>query len=118
MHVIKSVVRIGIAVAMINAVARVGGAYWSFYQLQDAAQQAAIHGYQTDPELLRSNVYARAAELLIPVAEDQIQVSREGPLTLIEAAYQHPIEYFPHRTYPLKLGFKVEGRVYTRDTAR
>jgi hypothetical protein len=117
MQFIKSTLRIAIAVAMINAVARVGGAYWSFYQLQDAAQQAAIHGYETAPELLRSTVYGRAGQLLIPIAEEQIVVSREGPLTLIEAAYQHPIEYFPHRTYPLKLAFKVEGRTYS-GTAR
>ena len=118
MQFIKSALRIGIAVAMINGVVRVGGAYWAFYQLQDAAQQAAIHGHHTAPELLRSNVYERASQLLIPVAEDQIVVSREGPVTQIETAYLHPIEYFPHRTYPLKLAFKVEGRTYATGTAQ
>jgi hypothetical protein len=118
MHVIKSALRIGIAVAIINGVVRVGGAYWAFYQLQDAAQQMAIHGHHTAPEVLRSTVYERAGQLLIPIAEDQIMVSREGTVTQIEAAYQYPIEYFPHQTYPLKLAFKVEGRTYATGSAQ
>jgi hypothetical protein len=118
MQLLKSALRIGIAVAMINAAFHVGTAYWSFYQFQDAAQQLAIHGHHTAPEVLKSTAFSKAAELLIPITEEQIVVSRDGALTQIEAAYQHPVEYFPHRTYPLKLAFKVEGRTYATGTAQ
>ena len=105
-----SALRIGIAVAMINAAGRAGLVYWSHYQFADAAQQLALFGRETNTEILRSTAFEKASELLIPISLEQIVVTREGPLTLIEASYEHPVEYFPRKMYPLKLSFKVEGR--------
>jgi len=102
-------VRIAIAVAVINGAGRTALVYWSYYQFQDAAQQLALFGYRTSPEVLRTNCFDKAMSLFIPISEDQIQVTREGPKTQIAASYVHPVEYFPHRMYPLKLSFTVEG---------
>lgn len=113
MRLLMSALRIGIAVAVINGAARTAAVYWSFYQFEDAAQQLAIFGYKSSPEILRSSAYAKAAELLIPIHEEQIVVTRDGPKTLIDVAYEHPVEYFPNQTYPLKLSFSVEGRNLT-----
>ena len=110
MPFLMSALRIGIAVAIINGAARTAGVYWSFYQFEDAAQQLAIFGYKAQPEVLRSDAHAKALELLIPITEEQIVVTRDGPKTLINAAYEHPVEYFPNQTYPLKLSFTVEAR--------
>jgi hypothetical protein len=117
MRVFMSALRIGIAVAVINAAARTGLVYWSYYQFEDAAQQLAVFGRDTNTEVLRSSAYEKAAELLIPIAEDQIVVTRDGPLTHIQASYEHPVEYFPNKTYPLKLSFSVEGRNLTSSQA-
>ena len=110
MRVLKSVLRIGIAVAIINGTARMALVYWSYYQFKDAAQQLAIFGFKAPPEVLRSSAYEKANELLIPITEDAIVVTREGHLTTIQASYEHPVEYFPKKHYPLKLSFSVEGR--------
>jgi hypothetical protein len=110
MRFLMSALRIGIAVAIINGAARTAVVYWSFYQFEDAAQQLAIFGSKTSPDMLRTSAHAKAAELLIPIAEEQIVVTRDGYKTLINAAYEHPVEYFPNQTYPLKLSFTVEGR--------
>lgn len=110
MRFFKSALRIGIAVAIINGTARTALVYWSYYQFEDAAQQLAVFGWQAPPEVLRSTAFDKASELFIPITEEQIVVTREGPRTMIQASYEHPVEYFPKRTYPLKLSFAVEGR--------
>jgi hypothetical protein len=113
MLLFKSALRIGIAIAVINAAARAGLVYWSYYQFQDAAQQLAVFGRDENVEVLRNTAYEKAAELLIPISPEQIVVTRHGPLTQIEAHYEHPVEYFPQKLYSLKLEFKVEGRNLT-----
>lgn len=109
MHVFMSALRIAIAVAVINGVGRTALVYWSHYQFQDAAQQLAILGSRSSPEVLRSGLLDKAAGLLIPIGEDQIVVTRDGAKLYIAAAYENPVEYFPNRHYPLKLSFRVEG---------
>jgi hypothetical protein len=110
MRFLMTVLKIGIALAIINGTVRAGAVYWNFYQFEDAAQELALFGWQSTPEKLQSATFALASELEIPIAEDQISVTRDGGKTLITAAYEHPVEYFPNRTYPLKLAFSVEGR--------
>lgn len=118
MRYLMSGIRIALVVAIINGTGRAALVYWSYYQLQDAAQQLAVFGWQAPPELLRSQAFSKANELFIPITEDQIVVTRNGPITLIEAQYEHPVEYFPHRQYPLKLSFTVEGRNITSGSIR
>lgn len=110
MPLLMSALRIGIAVAILNGAFRTAAVYWSFYQFEDAAQQLALFGWQTPLDVLHSTTYARAGELQIPITEEQISVTREGPKTFIQASYEHPVEYFPNRKYPLRLSFRVEGR--------
>jgi hypothetical protein len=110
MRVFMSALRIGIAVALINAVARTALVYWSFYQFEDAAQQLAIFGWNAAPETLRSTVAVKALEFQVPITPEEIDVTREGPITVISANYKHVIEYFPRQKYPLQMSFRVEGR--------
>ncbi len=113
-----SALRIGIAVAIVNGAVRTAAVYWSYYQFEDAAQQLAIFGWQSPPDVLRSSAHAKASELLIPITEEQINVTRDGARTLIEAKYEQPVEYFPNQRYPLKLSFKVEGRNLTASAVK
>lgn len=109
MRFMMSAFRIAIAVAVINGAVRAAAVYWSFYQFEDAAQQLAILGWKSTPDMLRASAFDKALSLLIPITEDQIVVTRDGPKTFIAASYEHPVEYFPNRQYPLKLSFKVQG---------
>ena len=113
MRYLMSGLRIALVVAIINGTARTALVYWSHYQLKDAAQQLAVFGWQAAPEVLRSQAVSRANELFIPITEDQIVVTRNGPVTVIQANYEHRVEYFPNRQYPLQLSFSVEGRNIT-----
>ena len=109
MRYLMSAMRVAIAVAVVNGAVRTGAVYWSYYQFQDTAQQLAILGWKSSPDMLRTGAFDRAMELLIPIKEDQIEVTRDGAKTFIAASYEHPVEYFPNRSYPLKLSFRVEG---------
>jgi hypothetical protein len=106
---LSAFLRVALTVAVMNGVARVGFAYWSFFQLKDHAQQTAVFGGQTPTDVLQYAVLEKAHELLLPVTAEQVVISRVGPRTLIRADYEQPIEYFPSRTYPMKFSFAVEG---------
>jgi hypothetical protein len=109
MRSINAFLRIALTVAIINAAARVGFAYWAFFQFKDNAQQAALFGGMTPTDVLQHGVFEKANELMLPVTTDQVVVTRSGPRTLIEANYVQPIEYFPNQKYPMKFSFQVEG---------
>ena len=109
MKLVNSIIRIAIAVAILNAAARVGFAYWAFYQWKDFTQQTAVIGYQLSPAELEAAVLDKAAELLIPVRHDSVEVTRKGSRTTIEGKYVQPLEYFPNQMYPMKFSFSVEA---------
>jgi hypothetical protein len=109
MKLVSSIIRIAIAVAIVNAAVRVGVAYWSFYQWKDYAQQTAVLGARLTPQELQNDVLKKAGELLIPVRHDSVDVTRNGMRTIIQGNYVHPIEYFPNQIYPMKFDFQVEA---------
>jgi hypothetical protein len=111
MRLFSSIIRVALTVAFINATARVGLAYWGYYQLRDGAEQVAIFGSQEPTWALHARVLDKADELFLPVAEDEVVVRRDGRKTLIEATYVQPIEYFPNQTYPMRFSFSVQGFV-------
>jgi len=111
MKFVGSLIRVAVAVAVINATVRVGLAYWAFYQLKDEAEKTAVFGARQPEWALQQAVLEKADELLLPVNEDQVVVTRNGFRTIIETNYVQPIEYFPHRSYPMKFEFQVEGFV-------
>ena len=109
MPFVTSILRIALTVAFLNATARVGLAYWAYYQLRDTAEQTAIFGAKEPTWALESAVLDKADELFVPVDEDHVTVTREGFRTIIEASYIQPIEVFPNQTYPMTFSFSVEG---------
>jgi hypothetical protein len=109
MRFLSALFRIALTAAIINASARVGFAYWSFYQLKDHAQQTVLFGGEKPTDVLQAGVLDKASQLLLPVATDQVVVTRSGPRTSIQAQYVQSVEYFPRQQYPVKFSFEVEG---------
>jgi hypothetical protein len=109
MRFVNSVIRVAVAVAILNASARVGFAYWAFYQLRDDAEQTAVFGSKEPTWALQAAVLDKANELFLPVEPEQVTVTRNGFKTVIEANYVQPIEYFPNQVYPMEFSFSVEG---------
>lgn len=105
----KTILKLALALAMLNAAARAGTAAFGYYQLKDAAQQMVTFGAQTSTASLQDEIVEKASELNVPVTSGGVNVYRQGMRTRAEAAYTQPLELFPHYTYPVRLSFSVEG---------
>jgi hypothetical protein len=113
---IKTALRIAVALAVINAAFHAGEAAWRYYQLKDATQQLIIFGSQEHTNDLHNRILEKADELRIPLMPENVAVHRSGTRTTVDAAYTQPVEYFPNQVYPVELKFSVES--YAANVAR
>jgi hypothetical protein len=104
----KTVIKLIIAAALINAVARGAWAQWNYYQLKDGAQQLLTFDVDASPDQLESAILEKATELDIPVEPDDVAVKRDGLRSRATVSYTQPIEFFPKYVYPMKYSFAVD----------
>ena len=105
----KTVIKLLIALAIVNAVARGGIAAWGHFQLKDAAQQLIVFGSNVPTAQISYLILDKAVELDVPLEAENIDVSRQGSRTVVYASYTKPVEFFPAFIYPLDLSFTVEA---------
>ena len=105
----KTLIKLLIASAIVNATARVGMAAARYYQLKDQSQELVTFGGNAVPGELQNEILLKAEELQLPLASDDILVTREGLRTTASAAYTDSVELFPNYKYPIRFQFKVEG---------
>lgn len=105
----KTIVKLLIALAIVNAVVRVGLATASYYEFKDQAQQLVTFGADAPVGELQNHMLERATALDLPVAPEDIEVTREGKRTAASASYTQPVEVFPSYEYPMNFHFTVEG---------
>jgi hypothetical protein len=106
---VKTVIKLLIAAAIINATARVGIAAARYYQLKDESQELVTFGGNVVPGELQNQILSKAEELELPLGFDDILVTRQGLRTTATAAYTDSVEVFPNYKYPIRFQFKVEG---------
>jgi hypothetical protein len=106
---LKTLIKLLVTVAVLNAAARAGMAAWKYYQLKDAAQQSVIFGGNSPTTQLHNQIVEKAAELGVPLPPENVTVERNGARTIAAAAYREPVELFPRYTYPMEFSFSVEG---------
>ena len=109
----KTILKIAVALVLINAVVRVGLVAWSYYQLKDAAQQEVTFAGRMPADMIASRVFEKAVELQVPIEREAIAVSRDDTLVHLDASYTQPVELFPSYVYPVELSFSVEARALT-----
>jgi hypothetical protein len=106
---VKTIIKLLITLAVLNAVWRAGSVAWSYYQFKDATQQALVFGGGTATNTLHTEIMSRAAEFDVPVAPENVSVQREGSRTWADVAYTQPVELFPRFTYPVDFRFTVDS---------
>ena len=106
---LKTILKLLIALAILNAAGRGAVAAFSYYQFRDATEQLVLFGARTPPSQLQDQILTRAAEYDLPVAPDGVVVQREGARTWAEVAYTQPIEFFPRYVYPVDFSFSVDA---------
>lgn len=105
----KTLLKLVIAVLVLNASVRGALAMWQYYQFKDGAQQVVLFGQQADPEVLQANILARATALGVEMTLDDIKISRDGTRTVAEGSYVQPVQFFPNYSYPVKFTFLVDA---------
>lgn len=105
----KTIIKLLIALAIINATARVGLAAAKYYQLKDQSQELVTFGGNIAPGELQNQILEKAEALQLPLSFDDIEVTRAGLHTTAAAAYTQSVELFPNYKYPITFQFKVEG---------
>jgi hypothetical protein len=105
----KTVIKLLVAAAILHAVYRAGMSAATYYELKDASQQMLVFGGSATPAQLQESILAKAEELAVPLAPENVIVQREGVRTTAEASYTDPVELFPRYRYPFNYSFRVEA---------
>jgi hypothetical protein len=105
----KTVLKLVIAVALLNAVIRGADAAWSYYQIKDAAQRTLLFAASSTSAQLKAQILATAVDLQVPMRAEDLTVRQQGGRRLAEATYIKPIEFFPNYRYPVSFSFAVEA---------
>ena len=106
---IKTVIKIAIALAVINAAFQAGRVAVDYYQLRDQAQQLIVFGSGTSIIDLHNRILAAAQELEVPLQSENLVVRRDGQRTFVEARYTQGVAYFPNQSYPVNWSFNVDA---------
>jgi hypothetical protein len=105
----KTIIKLLITAAVLNACVRCGIVAWHYYQLKDATQQMVTFGANVAPNTLHNQIVEKAMEMALPVAPENVDVQREGNRTTATVKYMQPVEVFPRYTYPVDFGFTVDA---------
>jgi hypothetical protein len=107
----KTVLKIVIAVALLNAVVRGADSVWNYYQLKDAAERALLFGSQRSSQQLHAQIMERAEELQLPLKPEDLSVRWGTGRRIAAASYTQPVEFLPNYPYPVQFSFNVNAAV-------
>jgi hypothetical protein len=106
---VKTIIKILVAVAILNAAGRVGLAAANYYQLKDASQELVTFGAQVSPGEIQNRLLQKAQALKVPLQAEDLEVRRDGLHTTATASYTERVEVFPNYIYPIDFHFSVEA---------
>ena len=105
----KTVIKLAIVLAVVNGLVRCADAYWSFYQLKDAAQQAILFAGRSNSRQIENEIMRRATELAVPLPLENLSVHHTETRRFAEASYTQDVELFPSYVYPVPFQFTVDA---------
>ena len=105
----KTIIKILIAIAILNAAGRAGMAAAGYYQLKDASQELVTFGGQASPGDIQNHILQKAQAFSVPLEAGDVEVTRNGPRTTANASYTQGVELFPNYIYPMTFRFSVEA---------
>ena len=105
----KTVIKLLVALALLNAVFRGAMAQWNYYQLKDGTQELLTFAEDASPEQLQAQILEQASSLNIPLDADNVDVRRDGQRSSAAVSYTQPVEFFPSYVYPMQFSFVVDA---------
>ncbi len=73
---VKTLIKIAVALLVLHGAFRVGMAYWTFYRFEDALQEMAQFGDRKTEAALCDDAMQAAGNYGVPIAQNQIFVRR------------------------------------------
>lgn len=107
----RTLIKLLIAGLLLHATWRIGEAYWEHYQFEDDVQNAAQFSGTAGSGEISQTVLNLAAEHGIPLAPENLQVSREQRRVVVSGAYVRDIQVLPR--YPRPWDFSFDVTVYS-----
>ena len=105
----KTLIKLIIAAAFVNAAFRCGSSFLKYYQFKDETQQMILFGQAEQVGDLTKQILGEAAKRDVPLDADDVMVTREGTRTLAEVSYTENVEIFPRYFYPVSFSFNAEA---------
>jgi hypothetical protein len=104
----KTVLKLVVAIAMVNAVVRAADSAWNYYQLKDAAERALLFGSKLSSQQVHQQIMETANELRLPLKPEDLSVRWRSGRRLAVASYTQQIEFLPNYPYPILFSFNVD----------
>ena len=80
---------------VVNACVQAGRSSWTFYQFEDAVQQAALFSGKGTPDELKARVVAIAGEQQVPLDAETVSVAYQATQTRVRASYVDDVRLVP-----------------------
>jgi hypothetical protein len=105
----KTVLKLVVAVALLNAVVRAGDSAWNYYQLKDTAERALLFGGTASSKQLHEQIMESAKDLELPLKPEDLRIRWRPGRRVADAQYTQQIEFFPNYLHPVVFSFTVEA---------
>ena len=104
----KTLLKLIVVGAIVFGAYRAGMAEYRFSQLKDSTHSVLVLGVETPIEDLQRQILKRATDLALPVAAENVEVTREGLRTMATVSFHQEVEIFPGFAYPRDYSFSDE----------
>lgn len=106
---IRTIVKLVILAVIVNAGINVVPVFWRNFLFKDAVGELARFSTRLDDKKIAEEVMNIAVRMDVPLAAEDVQVSRAGKRVIIETRYHVDMEYFPRHLYPWDFTVRAVG---------
>ena len=101
----KTLLKLIVVAAIINAAYRVGMAEYRYSQLKNSTNSLLVLGTNTPTDQIREQILRSAADLGLRVQPDKVDLTRAGLSTTVKVAFHQDVEVFPGYLLPRDYSF-------------
>jgi len=105
----RTLVKLVIAGLVVHASWRTGSAYWTYFNFREGLREVAQLSANKPEEEVHRRAMAVASKLNVPIAPEQLIVTRREEHTFIDASYKTEIEVLPRYRYPWEFEVIVDA---------
>jgi ABC-type Fe3+-hydroxamate transport system substrate-binding protein len=95
----STIIKLIFTALVLNACVQAGRSSWTFYQFQDAVQQATLFSGKETPEQLKARVIALAGEHQVPLDVATVTVDYQATQARVKGSYTDEVKLVPGYVY-------------------